>query len=306
MKTFKYVLVLIIFGALMWWVLQSNKTEPRETEVNNTEVSVIPDVANMTFYVDGEIFALKNGEAEISIPGSSAKSLLNLFGQEYGDLDADGDIDSAVWLVNDGGGTGRFFYGALVINNGDSTYKSTNAMYLGDRIAPQNIEIKDGRAVYNFAERRADEPMTAEPSIGKSVWVNFDKKTGEIGEWVKDFEGEADPARMSLDMKTWQWISTSYSDGTKIVPKDSKRFSLSFESDNAFFASTDCNGVGGNFTVKDNKITFSNMMMTQMYCEGSQESDFVKALTDSESFSFTSKGELILNLKSGIGFSTFR
>ena len=63
-------------------------------------------------------------------------------------------------------------------------------MFLGDRIAPQNINIMDGRAVYNFAERRATDPMVTPPSIGKSIWVHYDKKTNQIGEWVKDFEGE--------------------------------------------------------------------------------------------------------------------
>lgn len=63
-------------------------------------------------------------------------------------------------------------------------------MFLGDRIAPQNINIMDGRAVYNFAERKADEPMTTPPSIGKSIWIHYDQINNQIGEWVKDFEGE--------------------------------------------------------------------------------------------------------------------
>jgi hypothetical protein len=65
-------------------------------------------------------------------------------------------------------------------------------MYLGDRIAPQTLEVRDGRAVFNYAERRGDEPMSAQPSIGKSVWVHYDKGSNSIGEWVSDFEGESD------------------------------------------------------------------------------------------------------------------
>jgi len=34
-----------------------------------------------------------------------------------------------------------------------------------------------------------------------------------------------------------------------------------------------------------------------MYCENSQESDFTKMLNEIESYSFTSKGELMLGLK---------
>ena len=38
---------------------------------------------------------------------------------------------------------------------------------------------------------------------------------------VKDFEGEADSAKMTLGMKTWNWVNTKYSDDKK------KGFSLS-------------------------------------------------------------------------------
>ncbi|MEI6528440.1 MAG: Gmad2 immunoglobulin-like domain-containing protein [bacterium] len=114
-----------------------------------------------------------------------------IFGEPViGDLNADGLPDKALWLVENPGGSGTFFYAQLLINNG-SGYTPTNTMFLGDRIAPQNINIMDGRAVYNFAERRANEPMTTPPSIGKSVWINYDQKTNQIGEWVKDFEGES-------------------------------------------------------------------------------------------------------------------
>lgn len=106
-----------------------------------------------------------------------------------GDLDGDGDIDKAVWLIEEPGGSGTFFYAQLLINN-NGKFTPTDNLFLGDRIAPQNINIIDGRAVYNFAERRSTDPMTTPPSVGKSVWINYDKKTNQIGEWVKDFEGE--------------------------------------------------------------------------------------------------------------------
>jgi hypothetical protein len=107
-----------------------------------------------------------------------------------GDLNGDGQPDKAVWLIDEPGGSGTFFYAQLLINN-NGKYVPTDTMFLGDRIAPQNINIQDGRAVYNFAERGALEPMTTPPSLGKSVWVNYDQKTNQIGEWVKGFEGES-------------------------------------------------------------------------------------------------------------------
>jgi hypothetical protein len=151
----------------------------------------IPDVKNMSYRIGSETFVLTNGKAEKDMVGSVSKNTLMMFGEPvYGDLNGDGKTDAALLFANDAGGSGTFYYAVLAINNGND-YTPTNAMFLGDRIAPQTVEIQDGRAVYNFAERKGTEPMTAQPSIGKSVWVHYDAKTNEIGEWVKDFEGES-------------------------------------------------------------------------------------------------------------------
>jgi len=160
--------------------------------LQNRNVKIAGDVKNITYKIANQSFDMKNGRAEVSIvPGSASKNVLSLFGEPvFGDLNGDGLVDAAVLLVNTSGGSGAFYYATLAINTGDG-YKATEAMYLGDRIAPQTVEIHDGRAVYNFAERKGTDPMTTPPSIGKSVWVNYDKATGHIGEWVKGFEGES-------------------------------------------------------------------------------------------------------------------
>jgi hypothetical protein len=150
------------------------------------------DVKNMTYMMGEETFTLVNGVAEKTFPpGSASKNTLRIFGEPvYGDLNGDENAtDAAILLQNDTGGSGTFYYAVLVMND-NGVYFPTNSMFLGDRIAPQTVEIHDGRAVYNIVERRADEPFTTPPSMGKSVWVYYDAKTNEIGEWVKDFEGE--------------------------------------------------------------------------------------------------------------------
>lgn len=301
-------LIVVVLGMFVFVNFMPNEEVVVNLPENNIPAQVAkPDVLNTTYNVDGDVFTLVAGKAEIPVPGSAVKNSLSIFGEPvYGDLDADGDVDASVWLVNEPGGTGVFYYGALVLNEGNNVSKATNTMFLGDRIAPQTLEIRDGRAVYNFAERRADEPMTAEPSVGKSVWVNLDKNSSEIGEWVKDFEGEADPSVMKLDMKTWEWQSVLYNDGTKIIPKDPKKFTLAFKKDGTFSASTDCNGIGGSYKVAEKKITFSEMLGTLMYCDGSQENDFKKILENTSSFFFTSKGELVFELKYDSGSAIFR
>jgi hypothetical protein len=52
-------------------------------------------------------------------------------------------------------------------------YLGTNAVFLGDRIAPQTTEIRDEEIIVNYAERKLDEPMTTPPSIGVSKYFKI-------------------------------------------------------------------------------------------------------------------------------------
>lgn len=124
---------------------------------------------------------------------------------------------------------------------------------------------------------------------------------------VEDFEGEADPSRMTLDMTTWVWIRAVYNDGREIKPKQADKFTLTFKPDGTFSASTDCNGVGGNYKAnKNGQMSFTNMVGTLMYCEGSEEVVFTELLRDTSMYHFTSRGELILDLKFDSGSVIFR
>ncbi len=45
--------------------------------------------------------------------------------------------------------------------------------------------------VINFADRKPGEPMTAQPTVGKSVWIKLDPATMQFGEVEQDFAGES-------------------------------------------------------------------------------------------------------------------
>ena len=266
------------------------------------------DVKNISYIVDGTPVLLVDGIAERELaPGALTREKIAVFGEPTEvDLDGDGDNDAVTYLTRDGGGSGTFFYVVAAVNDGGS-YTGTNAMFLGDRIAPQNIVVQEERAVANFAVRKVDEPYTTAPSVGKSLWIHLDPKTHTIGEFVKDFEGEADPARMTLGMKSWSWVRAEYTDGTMAVtPKKPDVFGLSFKSDGTVSVKTDCNAMSGSYVVKENSLTFGSMMSTMMFCEGSQEGEFSAMLADVSGFHFTGKGELYLELKDKKGSIIFR
>lgn len=114
------------------------------------------DYRNIVYDIEGRTLKLENG---VSYFGNEAR----------GDFNGDGLEDIAFLITEslDGGGTFYYVVAALKTENG---YKGTNAMFLGDRIAPQTTEFRNGEIIVNYAGRGPDEPMTAQPSFGISKY----------------------------------------------------------------------------------------------------------------------------------------
>src|SRR3989344_5151652 len=149
------------------------------------------DVKDLTFTISGKPITFEDGYSEQeAAPDAASKIVTRYFGNEVSaDLDADGDLDIAFLITQEGGGSGTFFYlvGAIKEPGG---YRGTQAMLIGDRIAPQTTEYRDGRVILNYAERKPGEPFTTPPSVGKSLWLKYDPAAMDFGEVVQDFEGD--------------------------------------------------------------------------------------------------------------------
>ena len=302
-----YVLLGLIFVFIIGIYLNNYISKKTSVEDNK-----IKSIKNATYMIDGHLVTLINGLYSVPItPDSSTKITTQYFGNEVSyDFDGDGRLDTAFILTQNTGGSGTFYYIVAALNTING-YIGSDAVLLGDRIAPQTTEMSQNPStpnliVVNYAERKYGEPMTAQPSIGKSMWLKLDTKTMKFGEVTQNFEGEADPSRMTLSMQTWNWVNTIYNNDTVITPKISKKFKITFKSDKTFSASTDCNGVGGEYVVSGKNITLNKMVSTLMYCEGSQEQDFTKMLSEVQSYMFTSKGELVLILNYDSGSMIFK
>jgi hypothetical protein len=133
------------------------------------------DPRNATYGIGREQIRLVDGRFEARYaPGSATQEKTLVFGEpEIGDLDGDGSQDAALILAHDPGGSGTFYYVAAALQR-NGTYHGTNAVLLGDRVAPQGIRIRNGVIVVNYADRRAEEPMAASPSIAKSMYLTVE------------------------------------------------------------------------------------------------------------------------------------
>ncbi|MDA8611365.1 META domain-containing protein [Candidatus Pacebacteria bacterium] len=300
----KFVGVLIVIILLIGIVGFLTQTE--------TEKSSLEDYKNTSYIINGEEINLHNGLAETkSSPGSASKNTTRYFGNELiTDLNNDGREDVVFILTQETGGSGTFYYAVSSLNT-ENGYVGSEGYLLGDRIAPQTTELSQNPShknviVVNYSDRAPNDPMTEKPSIGKSIWIKLNPETMQFGVVEQDFEGEADPSRMSLMMKDWTWIYALYNNDEKIESKQSENFVLTFVDEETFSAKTDCNRLSGSYEVSENYISFGPIAMTKMFCTDSQENDFVKLLENAGSYHFNSRGELIFDLKFDSGVMVFR
>ena len=144
---------------------------------------------NGTYLIENEWVRIADGRAETeTAPGASSKTVTTLFAQPvYGDLDGNGEADAALLLIRKGGGSGSFFYVSSTLNV-DGAYQGTNSVFLGDRIAPQNIEIRSGRIIVLYKDRRPDEAMVATPSVSKTKRLRLE--AGRLKEIPPASEGD--------------------------------------------------------------------------------------------------------------------
>jgi hypothetical protein len=163
------LVIIVIIGGFYW------VKETPNMKIQN-------DYKNTSYQIDDKVIILKDGINENKIiPNSASKIITKYFGNEVkADFNGDGLEDVAFLLTQNNGGSGTFFYVVTTLNNGNG-YTGTNAILLGDRIAPQTTEFRNGEIIVNYAERKSNEPMTARPSVGVSKYLKIsDDKLIEI------------------------------------------------------------------------------------------------------------------------------
>jgi len=169
------IIVVVVGAVLLLW-----KGDKPVSDIQ----AVATDYKNISYVIEGQSVMLVNGLSEKEVaPGSASKIVTRYFGNEVRhDLDGDGREDVAFLLTQETGGSGTFYYLVAALNK-ETGYVGSQALLLGDRIAPQTTEVGEGKGiVVNYADRAPGESFAVRPSIGKSLRVLLDPNTLRFGE----------------------------------------------------------------------------------------------------------------------------
>lgn len=290
-------LVGIFFAALVTWVVLNISNNIVKDETKTVEVTTVETVTvkDATYLVGDQPVTLANGLSEINISDSISKITIRYFGNEVtGDLNGDKKEDVVFILTQDGGGSGTFYYIAVALAN-DNGYQGLNAILLGDRISPQTTSISEGKISVNYADRKLGGSFDAELSVGVSKYFQVtDNKLIEIN------------IPSQITGRAWKWVDTKMNNDKIITPKKSDAFSINFKDNGSINGTTDCNNFFGKYEISGNKLSFSALGSTLMFCEGSQENVFTKSLNEIESYFIDENNNLILQFKMDTGSMMFK
>lgn len=177
MKKLTIIILVIIVGIGVWYFV-NGKLNSDGAPVASTATSR-PDASNATFIFDDGPITLKNGQSEQElVPSGAVTQETTLTGTtEYGDINEDKKDDAVAVLMQTSGGSGVFIYLAAYVS-GPVNYKGTNAIFIGDRIEPKSISIKNGVITLNYLDRKTNEPFSSKPTV--SITQQFVYKNGEL------------------------------------------------------------------------------------------------------------------------------
>jgi len=140
-----------------------------KTQLINSNKAILNSL-NSTYKIENVLIKLTNGKSIMEIvPGSASKLITTVWNQPVvGDLNGDKINDAALILIQDGGGSGTFYYVVANISTKEGKYIGTNAILLGDRINPQSIKIQKGNIIVNYLDRKENDTMVTKPSVLKT------------------------------------------------------------------------------------------------------------------------------------------
>ncbi len=171
------ILTLIVLASGALFYTYRSKLVSQDPSVSGDNLG--PDPSSATFIFDDTPVTLSGGKNDEEDENGLLSETRLLEERATGDINKDGRADTALLLARSGGASGVFIYIAGYIS-GPVSYKGTNAIFIGDRVAPRSISIDTGVVTLKYLDRGEDEPFSAEPTIERTM--RFVYQNGEFVE----------------------------------------------------------------------------------------------------------------------------
>jgi hypothetical protein len=148
------------------------------------------DYANATYRIENEEVTLSRGtRSEPVAPGAATQRVTRLSGHPgCGRLGKKTAV--AVFIADDPGGGGTFFYVGVALAGGPAI----NAVFLGDRIEPQSIAFRGNGIVVTYLDRKPSDPMAVKPTLTRRLMLRFDVAASRLTE-LKPIAVTREPGR---------------------------------------------------------------------------------------------------------------
>lgn len=275
---------------------------------DNTKAEAQPfDPKNVTYNLDGKVIKLKDGlfvsNDDVTLAWKETVKYIDV--TALGDIDNDGVPDVTFVLLRETSAGEKFNYIATLLNkNGGSI--SLSPLMVGDRIVLQKLYYENGNIILNYLERKPGQGFEVEPTIADTIILKYDHGEGQMKYISELSEGDVDISKFSLTMKPWRWVSTTYRNRKISRPHDDDTFLLTWNSDETFYSSTDCNSLNGYFSQNRNSIETKNIISTLKACPDSMEQEYKEMISDVKEYEFSPRGELLIRLNKDQGLMVFK
>lgn len=195
MKNIKKIIILLVILITAYYFLWPLVQKPQI------------DPLNSTYLINNKEIKLTKGLNETpAAPGSAAMIRTSIFGvPALGNMNNDKRPDAAVFITQNTGGSGTFFYIVILLNT-KKGIKSTNSILLGDRIYPESMIINQGQLSISYYTRTPGESMTSPPTMNVAKNLIVENNTLIEGERIS----------FSCDDKKWIKAIFHYSEKPKV------------------------------------------------------------------------------------------
>lgn len=292
MKKFILPLVLIIVIVAGFYVWLNRAVAPTvDTPIVTDDDAAESPLAGVTFLVPGE------SEIRIALDEVSPVNDYPMGSYEVGasrgtlvaldEFLTETENGAVVPVAHNMGGSGEFLYLAVFETTAAGFTQVTN-LPIGDRVDIDAVEASGNAVTVTYFAHGPTQAMAEAPNVRTQSVFN-----------LGDLSTSGSDGAPSL-VGTYAWNETVFADGERMAPRVPATFQLALEADGTFRSTTDCNQMGGEYTVgEDNAISFTDIYMTEMFCPNSQESMYAAMLKAVERYTITDVGTLELQLEGG-------